>query len=849
MPPTSSPDKLSPRSPWLRSLVPLVIVVALAGATGLAALVVHLSEERAASDERRSRILQAEATMRSVIGEPVAAFSGLAGLLDENGEIRDEAFQRWGAGALDDSVVLAAAYVPFISADERPDFEARIGGPVIDLEQPGEFVTAPERDQYWPVAMVTPDAGPFRGVLGFDLRPQPIRGDAIRQAIADRESRISSPFAGATQGATGLGLYHPLVEDDGNVVGVVAGTLSAASLLERVEGQLPAGTGVRVVDDATVLFESGMDGEDGERSEILVQGRQWQLDVAISDDEPSRVPFVLLGGIGLVVLTAGFSAYALRQDRHNTERLEALTDFTSSIATVDSTTEVVDAAVAPLRASFGADVVWISIRNDDDLIENLAASGTRSSLAREYRYVAPDDDSPISVAITTGKRVWLRSLDQWRRSFPVFVPVVEGEGVVATVVQPFASSKAVGAIALSFRRSPKLTEDDLALLENMAGVLAEAIARARASDFEREAVSTLQHALLPIEVLPDASLDIAVRYEPALEGIDLGGDWYDLFELPGGRIGIAAGDVVGRGVGAAAVMGQLRAALRAIAANVEPPAEVLARLDEFATSTDGAFCTTVVYAVLDLESGTLRYSSAGHVPPLVLDPAAGPTYLERGRGLPLGVVAEGAERTEEAVVLVPDTLLVVYTDGLVEGRTRALQEGLDLLAVTLERHRHLPIEDLADTLLAGLAQPDSEDDTALVCVRLPLDRAPTITLRFGSDPEHLAPLRHRLSAWLSTVGVPPEHHHDIVLCVAEAASNAIEHGARGPESQVVVEAAVLDHRVAVTVRDRGRWRGRVPAPERGRGLLIVDALMDEVSVESGRQGTVVRMAHDLAGDR
>ncbi|WP_254898101.1 PP2C family protein-serine/threonine phosphatase [Kitasatospora sp. NA04385] len=241
----------------------------------------------------------------------------------------------------------------------------------------------------------------------------------------------------------------------------------------------------------------------------------------------------------------------------------------------------------------------------------------------------------------------------------------------------------------------------------------------RAHAREREVALHLQAAMLPALRPPDHHR-AAVRYRPAAGALNVCGDWYDLVELPGdGRTAVAVGDVVGHGLRAAGVMGQLRSALSAASRVAAGPAQALEVLDRYARSVDGAENSTAVSVFIDRAERTLAYSCAGHPPPALCGPDGAVTFLDRATDPPLGARPEWAGRPQARTAFVEGSVLVLYTDGLVERRREDIDVGLARLARSLARHRRAEPGPLADALLADLVPPAGlTDDTALVVLRL-----------------------------------------------------------------------------------------------------------------------------------
>ncbi|MCL7375791.1 SpoIIE family protein phosphatase [Streptomyces sp. 35G-GA-8] len=234
----------------------------------------------------------------------------------------------------------------------------------------------------------------------------------------------------------------------------------------------------------------------------------------------------------------------------------------------------------------------------------------------------------------------------------------------------------------------------------------------------REVALSLQEAMLPIPRCLGSHAS-AARYRPAIDTLEVCGDWYDLVDLDGDRGAVAVGDVVGHGLPAAQVMGQLRSALSAASRTTEGPARALEVLGLYARSVEGAENTTAATAFIDWDTRTITYSSAGHPPPALLRGDGTVEFLDRATDPPLGARPEPAPRPQATASFTEGSVLVLYTDGLIERRHEDIDAGLARLARSLARHRAADPETLADALLADLLPPGGvTDDTALVIVRL-----------------------------------------------------------------------------------------------------------------------------------
>jgi anti-sigma regulatory factor (Ser/Thr protein kinase) len=348
---------------------------------------------------------------------------------------------------------------------------------------------------------------------------------------------------------------------------------------------------------------------------------------------------------------------------------------------------------------------------------------------------------------------------------------------------------------------------------------------------------TLQRSMLAPTDLPAG---FAVRYEPAVSPLEIGGDWYDVLPVGDHRIGVIVGDCVGRGLSAAAVMGQLRASARALLLTGAEPATLLEQLDSVAAFIPDAFCTTVFVAILDTLSETLIYSSAGHVPGVLAAPESRPQLLTDARSVPLAVQRDDP-RPQAVAALGARSTLLLYTDGLVERRDEPIDAGIARVTKVLTQTIELPVDAVADAMLDKLAPAAGyDDDVAIVLYRHPDS---TLVIENDAIPTRLSDVRHQLAAWLGRAGVPESLAADIVLVVNEACSNSVEHAYRGREPGTMrIEATRDGPHIHVQVTDSGSWKTPPANPgTRGRGLLLMRALSDGVELDGTAAGTTVGM--------
>jgi PAS domain S-box-containing protein len=400
----------------------------------------------------------------------------------------------------------------------------------------------------------------------------------------------------------------------------------------------------------------------------------------------------------------------------------------------------------------------------------------------------------------------------------------------SSVVVPIeARGQTLGVLILSTDGDRVLDDDDLDLAVEVAHRASLAVANARAYQNEHRIAETLQRALLPATVPDIPELDIAVRYVAATDGASVGGDWYDVIAFDSSPVvGLAVGDVMGHDIGASTSMGQVRTALRAsVYEHASDPAAAVARLDRLVTAL-GLPYSTCVLASYDPTSGLLRWSNAGHPPPLLVRDGRA-SYLDEGSGLMLGI-SEGEGVAESAIELHAEDLLVLYTDGLVERRGESLQAGLDRLAATVSALVVETAQDLCESVLAQLLPPSEKrgDDVAVLVVRVrgTDDRTKAHRLEIDDTVDSAATARGFTAGVLEQAGCR-EIIDTAVLLVSELVTNALRH-ARPPYALVLdLTSEYLECRVEDS-------EDAVPSPaasgelaESGRGLLLLEALATE----------------------
>ena len=390
------------------------------------------------------------------------------------------------------------------------------------------------------------------------------------------------------------------------------------------------------------------------------------------------------------------------------------------------------------------------------------------------------------------------------------------------------SRKAPDGRSYTFTCTPVTEGDNARVLVFATDVTdhAEAAERLRASERQqRETAVTLQRSLLPQELEEPDDLRIAATYQPGGTEAAVGGDWYDVITLGGGRTALVIGDVMGRGVRAAAVMGQLRTAVRAYARLDLPPHEVLQLLDGLATEIDANQIATCVYAIHDPNEGRLVYASAGHLPILVRDESGVVLRADEPTGPPLGT--GGWIHASGSIPLGPGSTAVLYTDGLVERRDEDLDEGIASLERALSGATGTP-QVVCDRLVRSLGvTADHDDDVAVLVLQHPARTGPDSDLFRNAALELLGGIeaapraRAFASGVLTSWRFPPELHDLGVLAASELVANSLQHGT--PPMRLRLRRT--DRRLIIEVTDGDdhlpRRRRAEPADESGRGIAIV----------------------------
>ncbi|MFJ6574801.1 SpoIIE family protein phosphatase [Streptomyces sp. NPDC091368] len=576
-------------------------------------------------------------------------------------------------------------------------------------------------------------------------------------------------------------------------------------------------------------------------------GLQWTHTQGLVHRDDSGRPVRIIGIVRDATHELTESAARLGLDEGRRRRAGVVEGTAAALAYARTVQDVIDLLNdSHALEHFGAASLVMGLLESGRI--HLVAEGPEGAFVPGTRFTRVDEPYPMSEVVRTLRPRFIVSPRDFAESFPVLWPHISGLGITAAAYLPLiAQARPIGALGLLYSDRTGFSEDERTLLVALGSSIAQSLQRAMLYEQEHDLAEGLQQAMLPRRIPEVPGAQTAVRYRSARLGRDIGGDWYDVIALPGGRVGAVIGDVQGHDTHAAAVMGQLRIVLRAYAAEGHPPATVMARASVFLHELDTERFATCTYAEVDLATGVVQVVRAGHVDPMVRDVDGRCRRLPVEGGLPLGLSAEFGRLDYQVTTLEldPGQTLMLYTDGLVEKPGADLDEGLQWLS-SLVRRGPADLQQLADHLCDVVADRGGEDDVAILLLRRHGGYHPQGAGRFQqhvaqNDPEALSSARHMIRAAVRAWGAG-ERADEIELVADELMTNALMHTDGG----AIVTLRMLTgppRRLRVEVEDRSsalpRRREAGEAGVSGRGLLLVDGLSDTWGVESRGGGKCV----------
>lgn len=708
---------------WLFSFALAVLIV------GTAAGVV-LARQRAvdAVEDRARRAAESGAALLEIeMREVAAALSGAAAVVRDDGSLDVEVFLAFAGDPLAGAEDRELALIDIIPAAERGAFEARTGSPISVVDERGRISMAPAAPTYDAVLSVEPDL-PGHAFVGWDVRSDPARR-AVFDAAAQTGTAAVGPVVDLTgDGSTLVLAVRPIVDASGEVQAFVATGIPVARALETIETPAGSGAPVSLVEgDTLVSGEEIRDLDVAASVPVDLPQGDWRVVVGRASGPGLALAWLVGGGGGIAILTMGALVFVTERHQRRLARANALLTanevrslavqvVTGRLARVLGGGDVAAVLVDHLPAAVGARSAVVATRHRSgrlEVIERESGLNGRSE-GRELRLVpVPAAGSAIEGVLASRQPAWLSSPLGWRGDEAA--AALAGDGS-ALALLPLLAEDVSGVLAVSYPQLHIFGDDEQALLQTVGVLAAQALARGRRYDAEHQTAVAFQQAALP-DALPEVhGAAIAARYRPATHGATVGGDWYDVLVLDEDRILLVVGDVVGHGMVAAAAMGRLRTAFQTIVPFGADPGFMLRAISQQVATIPDAFCTTVVCVVLDLLTGDVTWSRAGHPPPLVLG-ASGPNLLDARCLPPLGVTADVPAPMHHHV-LDPGDVLVLYTDGLVERRDESLDQGFHRLGAVAEQLLDLEPEELSDALVEALVPAeDQTDDLAVLVVR------------------------------------------------------------------------------------------------------------------------------------
>src|SRR5215210_499072 len=520
------------------------------------------------------------------------------------------------------------------------------------------------------------------------------------------------------------------------------------------------------------------------------------------------------------------------------ERLRDLQSVTDAALAYLPLDDLLNELLKRVVGILDADTAAVLLLDDDDrTLVARAANGLEEEVERGVRI--PVGKGFAGRVAATKQPVRIENVEK----ADIYNPILREKGLKSLLGVPLlVEGRVIGVLHVGTLVPRIFGGEDVELLQSAGDRAALAIA-SRVTERERGLADALQSSLMPrLPSLPAVAL--TGRYRPAASA-QLGGDWFDAFQLPDGRLGMAIGDVVGRGFHAAAIMGQLRSGLRAYALDGMSPRGVLERLSHLLRQLEPGRTATVLYLVLDPHGGSLVASSAGHPPPLIGQHDGAPEFMDMPGSTPLGAIRH-ASYEEREHLLEPGCALLLYTDGLVERPGESLDAGLERMS-EIVRTGDENLDQLADSLVHTLLpEGRTEDDAALLLARaLPLSGS--LTAQLPADLESIPLIRRMLARWLSEAGATTAETEDLSLAASEACANAIEHAYGPAPGTLEVNASMSAGGDAVVeIRDFGNWR-EPRGQNRGRGLMLMRGLTDSVELIQRDDGTTVQLSRRLGG--
>ncbi|MFF6868518.1 SpoIIE family protein phosphatase [Streptomyces sp. NPDC012450] len=867
----------------LEALIALLVIVA-------AVFVTFYQERRDTERDARARSLAVAEALANAPGIDAALASP-----DPTARLQDEAEAIRRATRLDFIAILGPDGMRY--TDSQPDLIGRravgdLSRAAVDGESYTEIFEGAPNDAVRAVVPVVNDRGKIVGLVTSGIEVE-----SIAHSVQDRLPLLAGAAGGALLVAVGgAALVSRRLRRQTHGLGPAEMTRMKEhheAVLHAVrEGVLIIDSDHRLLlanDEARRLLGLGAEAEQRHVSELGLDPRTVELleSGEAATDEVHRAGDRLLAVSVRPTLPHGSESGCVMTMRDTTElaalsgraalargRLQLLYEAGVRIGTtleVVRTAEELAEVAVPRFADFATvELLEPVLRGEEpsELVETAAASAemrrTALSGVRPDRPLQPVGDTvrfdvpstPMAMALATGHAVVqpeLAAAEGWRAQDPEGAAQALAYGMHSLLTVPLLARGVVLGMANFWRADTQepFGEEDLSFAEELAARAAVAIDNARRFTREHAMAVSLQRSLLP-RVLPEQSaVEVAYRYLPAKAGV--GGDWFDVIPLPGARVALVVGDVVGHGLHAAAAMGRLRTAVHNFSTLDVPPDELLGHLDELTGRIDpresegtdgegrrrdeGITGATCLYAIYDPASGLCTVASAGHPGPALVSSDGRVEFPELSPGLPLGLGLGEAPFASTELLLPEGSKLVLFTDGLLEDHGRDFDTGIGMLRSTLARPDRSPEQACAD-VLATLLPPSPRDDIALLVARTRLlDRERIAEWEVARDPSAVSPVRNAAAAKLSEWGLDGLAF-SAELILSELITNAVRYGADPVRVRLLHDRALICE-VSDGSSTSPHLRHAAATDEGGRGLYLVAQYAERWGTRYGRRGKTI----------
>jgi serine phosphatase RsbU (regulator of sigma subunit) len=727
----------------------VLVVVGLLVATAVAAGLAYDSERdnARAADEALAR--QAGLAARQQVTGLTTALRGAEALASSNGELDPDAFNAFARDVLRRSAFSGLSFSASVMPSQRDEFEAELGRPIARLDAQGGLEPVPDdaRRDFLPITLVYPNTAERRDeLIGFDVLSNPDRAETVRAAIRTRSPKLSPPVELAQPPQPGAVVFDPVPHEDGELVGVLSTGVQGAAIAERVSNELDLSGALTIADRGQPLAGGG-GRDDAVGTDVEALGRDWTVSVPATA-ETDLTPAIAYGasGLALTLAAAGLLLIAGRRERIlverqlDSDRLMARETLHVRITEAIEREIEGDARLGSLARQMVPAVGDICVVHEampDGSVRRVGVAAPDERATELIRSLPePPATSPIRAAISSRQPVLYTRVSEDREARrarargipapepdrePTPVEALEAEQISSMIVPLVARARVLGTVSLSILSSsgrPPFTREDMAFAMEVATHAAVALDNARLYERQRDIAAVLQSALVPRVLIDVPGAEVAARHRAGMAGTEVGGDFYDLFEV-GGHWMAVVGDVCGKGPEAAALTALARHTVRATARL--GPAGAVARVHEAIQDSGEHTYVTLCCAELRPTPDGIEASvtTAGHPEPWIVGSDGGVRRLEVTGPL-VGALASPSYSAQD-VRLDPGSLLFICSDGLPEARHNGEFFGDHRLGALLAGLASEPPEAMLERLereIMSFVGGNPRDDLAMFALRV-----------------------------------------------------------------------------------------------------------------------------------